>query len=68
MRTLIAALLATVAFPQFVTAQTEALPCPSALMTVPYEVVEMDPLDVEAAWRRAAKETQEHGRYLYGVV
>ena len=54
--------------PQFLLAQTENWPCPSALLTQTFEVVEMEAMDVEAAWERADKLAEETGQYLYGVV
>ena len=63
-----AGLLAVLVVPQLSLAQTENLPCPSALLTQPFEVVEMAAMDVEAAWERADKLAEETGQYLYGVV
>ena len=63
-----AGLLALLVVPQFSLAQTENLRCPSALLTQPFEVVEMEAMDVEAAWERAEKLAEESGQYLYGVV
>lgn len=48
--------------------QTDSRPCPSELMALNPTMVELQALDVSAAWERADREQQVLGKHLYGIV